>query len=85
MNDSLERIESIAARARQEKAPQGDVSRLVIRRLRDSGGSLFKPMLVFAAGYAAAASVALVFSITLLNEINDPLTPIFQMASALMP
>ena len=81
MNDPLEYIEKLAARARQEKALQGDVSQLVLRRIHEREDSLSRPMLVFAAGYAAAASIALAYGLMLFNTINDPLSSVFQIAA----
>ncbi|MBI4829967.1 MAG: hypothetical protein HY801_00095 [Candidatus Lindowbacteria bacterium] len=84
MNDPLEYIEKLAARARQEEVPQGDVSRLVFGRLHESEDSLSKPMLLFAAGYAAAAFITLAYGLALFNMINDPLSSVFQIAAAFM-
>ena len=81
MNDPLDYIEKLAAHARQEEAPQGNVSRLVVGRLHEREDSLSKPMFVFAAGYAAAASMALAYGLMLLNTINDPLSSVFQIAA----
>ncbi len=85
MKDSLDYIERLASRARQEKAPQGDVSQRVLLRLTGRGPSFATPMAVFALGYAAAASVALVYGVSLIQAFSDPFASVFQMASVIAP
>ena len=85
MNDALDYIQRTAALARQETAPQGDVSRRILHRIHEPEGSLLRPMLVFAAGYAAVASVALVFGGILLSNMADPLSSMFQTVNVLLP
>jgi len=85
MNESMSYLDRLAKRARQEQAPQGDVAMKVIGRLPPRRGSLVKPLLVFGAVYAAAASVAVVYGLTLLGAMNDPLVSLFQEAVLMMP
>jgi hypothetical protein len=85
MSDSLSYLDRLAQRARQEQAPQGDVATKVIGRLPPRRGSFIKPLLVFGAVYAAAASVAVVFGLTLFSAMNDPLVSLFQEAVLMMP
>jgi hypothetical protein len=85
MNESLSYLDRLAQRARQEQAPQGDVAMKVIGRLPPRRGSIVKPLLVFGAVYAAAASVAVVYGLTLLDAMNDPLVSVFQEAVLMMP
>jgi hypothetical protein len=85
MEDGLDYIERLAARAQQEVAPQGDVSRRVLSRLPGRGPSFATSMAMFTLGYAAAASIALVYGISLLQTFSDPFTSVFQMASVIAP
>jgi len=85
MNESLHYLEKLADRARQECAPQADVSRRVLHRLPEQKNHLAAPMLVFAAGYAAIASLAITYGVTLLCTANDPLASVFQLALVILP
>jgi hypothetical protein len=85
MNESLSYLDRLAQRARQEQAPQGDVAMKVIGRLPPRRGSFTKPLLVLGAVYAAAASVAVVYGLTLLGTMNDPLVSLLQEAVQMMP
>ena len=85
MVNPLDYIEKLAGRARLEPAPQGDVTALVMERLRESRNPLARPMLVFAAGYAVAAVIAVVYGVYLLDTLGDPLALLFQEAAALTP
>lgn len=81
MRNVLEGLDRLAARARREKTPQGDVSRSVLARLPVREMAMRRPMLVFAGAYAAVASVALVYGYILLEKVNNPLLPLFQQAT----
>ena len=85
MDDPLKYVESLARRAQLEHAPQGDVSRRILPRLTRRESSSGTPMLVFTAGYAAAASLALVYGYILLGSMSDPLLSLFQQAAVAMP
>lgn len=85
MREPMEYVEQLARRARQETAPQGDVSGRVLSRLASGESLLGVPMLVFATGYAALASVALVYGYILFGTINDPLLSVFQQVAIIMP
>ena len=85
MSKSLEYVERLARRARQERAPQGDVSQRVLSRLGERETVMATPMLVFATGYAALASVALVYGYILFETMNDPLLSLFQQSTIVMP
>jgi len=85
MKGSLDYIERLASRARQEEAPQGDVSQRVLLRLAGRGPAFGVPMAVFTLGYAAAAAVALVYGVSLFQTFSDPFASVFQMASVITP
>jgi hypothetical protein len=85
MNESLSYLDKLAQRARQEQAPQGDVAMQVIGRLAPRRNALIKPLLVLGGVYAAAASVAVVYGLTLYSAMNDPLVLLFQEAVLMMP
>jgi len=85
MNDPLQYVEALAKRAQLERAPQGDVSRRVLPRLTQRTADSGAPMFVFAAGYAAAASVAVAYGYVLLGNMSDPLLSFFQQAAVVMP
>ena len=85
MNDALKYVDELARRARQEETPHGDVTHRVMQRLHESDSRLTKPLILMAAGYAAAASVAVVYGLMLLSSINSPLSTIFHVAAASMP
>ncbi len=87
MKDLLAELESVAELARKEEVPEGDVRADVILRIREGGGRLpmKKPLLIFAAGYAAATlCVALVFGGSLTESESDPLSSVFEEASGLI-
>lgn len=85
MNDPLDYIDRLAQRARQEEAPHGDVTHRVMQRLHEAENRLTTPLILLTAGYAAAASVAVVYGFMLLNAIDSPLSTIFHVAAASMP
>ncbi len=85
MTEPLDYLDRLARKAREERAPQGDVRRRVLEGLQPSEPVLIKPMLIFTAGYAAAASVAVVFGMVLLNAMTDPVTSVFQTAVQVLP
>lgn len=86
MNDALKYVDKLARRARQEEAPHGDVTHGVMQRVHEGADNrLAKPLILLAAGYAAAASVAIVYGFMLLNTINSPLSAVFHVAAASMP
>ncbi len=85
MNDVLKYIDKLAQRARQEEAPHADVTHRVMQRLHEADNRLTKPLILMATGFAAAASVAVVYGFVLLNTMNSPLSTVFHVAAASMP
>ncbi len=86
MNRIEEHLEQLAARARHEVVPVRDVSAEVIRRLRSEEAiAPSAPLTLFAAGYAALAATALVFGVSLLNTLNDPLVAMFEFGMGITP
>ena len=85
MTDPFDYLDKLAERARHDLAPQGDVSRRILHRLPGQESRSGSPMLVFAAGYAAVACVALVYGYVLFGSMTDPLLSLFQQAAVVMP
>ena len=86
MNRIEHNLEQLAARARREVVPVGDVSAEVMRRLRSKeAAASTTPLTLFAAGYAAIAATALVFGVSLFNVINDPLAAMFEFGMGISP
>ena len=86
MNRIEHNLEQLAARARREVVPVGDVSAEVMRRIRsEEADAPSAPLAVFAAGYAALAATALVFGVSLFNVINDPLAAMFEFGMGISP
>ena len=79
-------MEQLAARARGEIVPVGDVTAEVLRRLHSEEAIVPNaPLTLFAAGYAALAATALVFGVSLLNTLNDPLAAMFEFGMGISP
>ena len=79
-------MEQLAARAQTEVIPVGNVSAEVIRRLQsEETGVPNAPLTLFAAGYAALATTALVVGVSLLNTLNDPLAAMFEFGVGITP
>ena len=85
MTDPFDYMDKLATRARHDRAPQGDVSQRIQHRLPGRESRIGLPRLVFATGYAAVASVALVYGYVLLGNMTDPLLSLFQQAAVAMP
>lgn len=82
MSTSLDYLERVAARARREGAPVGDVSDRVIWRVAEKQArSFFGALAVCTAGYAAAAVAALLFAYAFAAAADDPLGSLIQTAS----
>ena len=78
MDNIDNKIDKIAARARQETFPAVDVSGRVIRRLTPEALSPYRPRLVFTLVSVAAAALAIILSIGLFDTMTDPLWTMFQ-------
>ena len=79
-------MEQLAARAQAEVIPVGNVSAKVIRRLHNEEAVVPNaPLTLFAAGYAAVAATALIFGVSLLNTLNDPLAAMFEFGMGISP
>ena len=85
MSDPLDRLQRLAACARQEHTPKGDVTQRVLERIRRERGILPVPLARFALGSAFAAAVVVVWSSSYVSALTDPLTSFFGMANALLP
>jgi len=82
MNASLDYVDRLAARARREEAPGGDVAGRVMGRLAETQArSFFGALAVCTAGYAAAAIAALLFAYAYAASLDDPLASLIQTAS----
>jgi len=81
----VDQLDRLVRRARQERGPQGDVSQRVLSRLAEREPVMATPMLVFATGYAALASVAIGYGYSLFLTMNDPLLSLFQQSTFVMP
>jgi hypothetical protein len=79
-----QRMETVAARARQDRAPAIDVAQAVVRRLRHARGAYApeRPMMWMTAGAVAVAAVVLVFSMPYVDAALDPLTLFLEEAAA---
>jgi hypothetical protein len=84
MTEPFDYLDKLARRARQDHAPQGDVSQRILHRLAEQENRIGSPMVVFAAGYAAVASVALVYGYVLFGSMTDPLLSLFHQAATEM-
>ncbi len=85
MAEPFNYLDRLAERARQDRAPQGDVSRRVMLRLNEQENNVGLPRLVFATGYAAVASAALLYAYILFGNMTDPLLSLFHQAAVIMP
>ncbi len=85
MTELFDYMDKLAKRARQERAPQGDVAQRILHRLPDQESRIGLPRLVFATGYAAVACVSLVYGYVLFGSMTDPLLSLFQQAAVVMP
>jgi hypothetical protein len=77
MNDPLERLDVIAAAARQESPPRTRVTAAVLAELREQAEAEERPMLIFAAGSVALAMGCAAFGVYMLDAITDPLALLF--------
>ncbi len=85
MTDPLEELARLAERARQEHLPAGDVSGRVLARIREEERSTTLPLAVFATGSVVTAAAVTVYSAVLVSALTDPLSSLFQTASAIVP
>lgn len=85
MDDTRDKLERLAARARAEEAPAGDVRRAVLGKIRRREQEAVQPLTIFATGYAAVGLVAVGFAVVLFNAISDPLSAMFQFGNVISP
>lgn len=87
MNGPNRQFESLAAAARQETAPIGDVTirTLAAIRERERDRAAGRPMAVFAAAYGAVCLLALVIGYVYLGVETDPMGSFFALASGIAP
>lgn len=71
--DPLDTVEVLATRAREERAPQVDVSHEVLRRLRTPAPSADRGLLFLTIGALAAAAIVIAISYSSFTEAFDPL------------
>lgn len=75
-------LDELAAQARRETPPAGDVSRAVLRRIREAAPNpLFRPLAFMTAGYAALATAALLVVYLYADAVDDPVAALIQSAS----
>ncbi len=85
LDDPLDQLEELAARARDESPPRTDVAGAVLRELRRPGSADDRPLAWLAVASVAAAVVAGVFFVALYAAIADPLWTYFETAALLVP
>jgi len=82
--DPLDRLERLAARARQE---QGEtlpgVAPGVLRRLSQTQAPIERPLALFTLGSSVVAMAVLILGVNLLDAISDPLWVMFWMIPGL--
>ena len=84
MVDPLDRLELLAARARQEKGEAfTGFAPGVLRRLRRTQAPSERPLALFTLGSSVVAITVMVLGIKLLDAISDPLWVIFMMIPGL--
>ena len=83
MNDPLEHVRELAARARREEAPQGHVASKVLRRLREESLSVVTRQLSLFAALTGVLALAAVLLIAASVDVSaaDPLGTFFQVAA----
>ncbi len=81
--DPLDQLNEVALHARRETAPHVDVSARVTSALRAREASIEKPLVIYAALAATAAAITVLFSISVYQNLTDPLVSVFQMAQAI--
>lgn len=77
MPEPLKELEKLAARARQERTPPVDVTGAVLRRIRVQDENPIRPLAFLALASCVAAVVAALFSLSLLDTLNDPFWTLF--------
>lgn len=73
-------IEHLSEKARQEESPTVDVSLQVLKRLRETPpiAAEDNSFLWFAIGSASLATLSIFISLSLWNDLTDPLVILFQ-------
>jgi uncharacterized membrane protein YjjP (DUF1212 family) len=84
VNDPLDFVDRLARHARRESPRQVEVASRVLVRLQAQPVLLRRPMVVFAAGYAALAVIALIYGFNVLSAAQDPLANAFRIAAGLV-
>ncbi|MFH1136022.1 MAG: hypothetical protein V1816_08035 [Pseudomonadota bacterium] len=77
MNDLLNKIEALAARARLEKPPTSNAAPGIEARLRRETPPLRQPLLWLTAGSLLAAILIAALNFDLVIAIDDPILDIF--------
>lgn len=87
MNHPKRQFESLAAAARRETEPIGDVTirTLATIRERERDRAAGRPMLVFAGVYGAVCLLALAVGYAYLGVETDPMGSFFALASGIAP
>ena len=80
MTNQFDKLEQLAAAARNEISPDVDVSARVISRLRHAQKPNNFPLEVYAAGALALAAIAAITAAQAFGLINDPLWDLLQTA-----
>lgn len=78
MNDPLTLLQTLGERARMESVPTVDVTRKVLRTLRQTEAPADRVMMVFALCSATAASFAIGYCVYVYYVLTDPLSGFFQ-------
>ena len=85
MTEIIKYVETLAARARLEMAPQTKVSSRVLYHLRQDDIPVDQIIRPFAMLTVVAAVVTLVLSIQLYGVLSNPLSGLFWLATEVMP
>jgi len=84
MREPLNYLSQVAQKARQEDIPTVDVSRNVLRAIRQVDNNSGNAFMIFAACSATAACVAIGYCFYLYTILTDPLSGYFQVMPTLM-
>ena len=78
MKEPLNLLQTLGERARMETAPKVDVTRNVLRAIRQTEAPADRVMMVFALCSATAASFAIGYCVYVYYVLTDPLSGFFQ-------
>jgi hypothetical protein len=84
MHEKMRQFELLAAIARNEAPPAVDVTHRVLATLRAEEAAFEGPLVLFAAGSAAAATAVFALSLPLLFTYLDPLGALIQTMAQLV-